>query len=46
MLRYSEEHGKAESRKDKVVEGWGRSLVRTGWGIGYDGSQGATQKKG
>ena len=48
MLRYSGERsgaerrsgGKAESRKDKMVEGWGRlsrqARVKTGWGIGYD----------
>ena len=41
MLRYSGEHGKAERKKDKVVEGWGRSSrqarVKTGWDIGDDG---------
>ena len=40
MLRYSGGHGKEESRKEKVVEGWGKSSrqarVKTGWGIGYD----------
>ena len=55
MLRYSERHGKAESRKNKVKEGWGRSSRhargKTGWGIptllgvgiGHDGDQGASQ---
>ena len=41
-------HGKVESRKDKVVEGWGRSSrqtrVKTGWSIGYEGGQGTGQK--
>ena len=41
MLKYSGRHGKAESRKDKVVEVWGRSSrqtrVTTVLGIGCDG---------
>ena len=45
---YSGGHGKAESRKDKVVGGWGRSSrqtrVKTGWSIGYEGGQGTGQK--
>ena len=40
MLRCSGGHDKEESRKDKVVEGLGRSSrqarVKTGWDIGYD----------
>ena len=48
MLRYSGGHGTAESRKDRVVEGWGKlsrqTRVKTGWGIGYDRDQGARQK--
>ena len=48
MLRYSGGHGTAESRKDRVVKGWGKlskqTRVKTGWGIGYDGDQGARQK--
>ena len=48
MLSYSRGHGRAERRKDKAVEGWGRSsrqtMVKTGWGIGYDGGQDARRK--
>ena len=48
MLRYSGGHGTAESREDMVVEGWGKlsrqTMIKTGWGIGYDGGKDARQE--